>query len=477
MAIKPNILFIMADQWNAECFSGLNHPDVKTPNLDKLIEGGVTFRNCFVANPTCQPSRTSFFTSQYIHTHGVEVNNRPSKPKSICHPLAKELKEKANYRTGAFGKLHLGEFEEDAGFDKISHVCDNPFGEAEYYDYLKEKGLLDEYLKTERNVSRDFNAKFGKGTSSLKTCDTNEAWTADRTIDFIKESQDPFFVWCTFERPHAPHTPPADAPVNYDPKKLTIPLYEPKYFESKTNHARAGCENLWKAWVLGEDELREGLSKYYGLMSLIDQEIGRIITHLEESGKLENTLIIFAADHGDFAGNLGMLGKNSSTYDAIIRTPYIWYWKGHFHRNMHFDLCEAIDLYPTLCDLIEIDTPPTVQGESHLAAMTDLPYYSGKEYVFSERTLAKTVRNKNFKLTISTDGNRRVGELYNILEDVDENHNLYNNPEYYPIQTELAEEMIAWFIRTAQPCHFSTSSEKSSPALRFHNSLLNTHVL
>ncbi|MHC4870440.1 MAG: sulfatase family protein [Planctomycetota bacterium] len=472
MSAKPNILFIMTDQWNAECFSGLNHPDVKTPNLDKLIEGGVTFRNCFVANPTCQPSRVSFFTSQYIHTHGVEINNPPSRPKSVCHPLAKELKEKAGYRTGAFGKLHLGEFEEDAGFDKISHACDNPFGDAEYFNYLKEKGLLDEYMNTERKAPLHIKQKFYKGMSSLKACDTNEAWTADRTIDFIKESDDPFFVWCTFERPHAPHTPPEDAPYKYDPAKLTIPPYDPKYFESKTNHSRAGCENLWKAWVLGEDELRDGLSKYYGLMSLIDQEVGKIVSHLEESGKLDNTIIIFTADHGDFGGTMGMLGKNSSTYDAIIRTPYIWYWKDKFDRNMHFDLCEANDMYPTICDLVGIDTPPTVQGYSHIDAMKDLPYFSGKEYVFSERTLTKTVRSKNFKLTINTDGSRHFGELYNILEDVEEKYNLYNNPEYTRIQTELAEELIAWFTRTAQPRHFSTSSEDSSESLRWHNSLI-----
>ena len=470
MPKKPNILFIMTDQWNAECFSGFNHPDVKTPNLDKLIEGGVSFRNCFVANPTCQPSRTSFFTSQYIHTHGVEVNNQKSKPMSVVHPLAKVLKENANYRTGAFGKLHLGAFEEDAGFDKILHACDNPFGEPKYFEYLKEKGLLDEYLNAERKPPMAVNQKFCTGKSSLKTCDTNEAWTADQTIDFINENDDPFFAWCTFERPHAPHMPPADAPVKYDPEKLTVPPYDPKYFESKMNHSRAGCENLWKAWVLGEDELRNALAHYYGLISLIDQQIGRIISTLEDTGKLDNTIIIFTADHGDFAGNLGMLGKNSGNYDAIIRSPYIWYWKGKFDRNMHFDLCEAIDMYPTLCDIVGIETPPSVQGESHIEALKDLPYYRGKDYVFSERSLSKTIRSKTFKLTINSNGTKHYGELYNILEDVDEKHNLYNNPAYTHVQTELAEELVAWLIRTAQPVHFGNSSEDCSPALRWHNS-------
>lgn len=472
MADKPNILFIMTDQWNAECFSGLSHKDVKTPNLDKLIEGGVTFRNCFVANPTCQPSRVSFFTGQHIHTHGVEINNPPSRPMSEVNPLAKELKEKAGYRTGAFGKLHLGEFEEDAGFDKITHACDNPFGEAEYYTYLKDKGLLDTYLKTERCCPKEVNQKFCTGTSKLKMSETQEAWTADQTIDFIKENDDPFFVWCTFERPHAPHIVPEDAPIKYDPAKINVPEYDHKYFESKPNHSRAGCENLWKAWVLGEDELKNGLAHYYTLMSLIDYQIGRIIDHLEESGKLDNTIIIFTADHGDFAGNMRMLGKNTSTYDHIIRSPYIWYWKGKFDRNMQYGMCEAIDLYPTLCDIAGVEVPHTVQGDSHITALYDTPYFGGKDYVFSERSLTKTIRSRTHKLTISTTGEKNYGELYNIVEDTDEKHNLYDNPDYAHIRMELSEELIAWYIRTARPRYYGNSSSIVTDKLKWHHSFI-----
>ncbi|MCA1808208.1 MAG: sulfatase-like hydrolase/transferase [Lentisphaerae bacterium] len=472
MSKKPNVLFVMVDQWNAECFSGLSHPDVKTPNIDRLIEGGACFRNCFAANPICQPSRVSFMTGQYIHTHGVETNHHPSRPKSVNHPLPLLLKEQGGYRTGAFGKLHLGAFEADAGFDRVEHVCDNPFGEPEYYVWLRGKGLLDSYLGVERASPQEVKHKFCYGTSPLKAADTNEVWTADRTISFINESDDPFFAWCTFERPHAPHMPPADAPVKYDPAKLTIPPYDPKYFESKAGHARAGCENLWKAWVLGEDELRRGLAGYYGLMSLIDQQVGRIIAALEKSGKLDDTIIIFTADHGDFAGTQGMLGKNTSTYDAIIRSPYIWYWKNRFDRAMPFDLCETIDLYPTLCEVLGLETPSSVQGASHRAALNDVPYFRGKDYVFSERILSKTVRSRTHKLTIGTDGAKHTGELYDLVADPDECHNLYNRPELARIQVELLEEMVAWYIRTAQPCYYSQASSLSSPALRWHNQFM-----
>ncbi len=469
MNSKPNILFIMTDQWNAECFSAFFHPDVRTPNIDGLIEGGVSFRNCFSANPICQPSRVSFLTGQYPHTHGVITNNSDVSPKSVNNPLARELKEKAGYRTGAFGKLHIGVFEEEAGFDRIEHVCDNPFGEAEYRIYLREKGLLKTFLDTEKNP--DAQQYFSAGTSGLKACDSNEAWTADRTIDFIKEGAEPFLAWCTFERPHAPHTPPADAPVQYAPKDLTIPPYDPQFFESKTWHGRAGCENLWKAWVMGEDALRESLAKYYTLMSLIDSQVGRIVDCLESSGKLEDTIIIFTADHGDFAGTQGMLGKNTCTYDALIRSPYIWYWKGHFDRNMHFDLCETIDMYPTLCDVIGIDTPPSVQGTSHIDALNDLPYYSGKEYVFSERALTRTVRSRTHKMSVTTDGRRHFSEMYDIIADPEENSNIFGRPDSANIRAELMEELIAWTVRTDQPCCFSNSSQKESGELKWHKAL------
>lgn len=109
MKNKPNVLFIMADQWNESCFSGYFHPDVKTPNIDKLINDGVSFRNCFVASPICQTSRTSFFTSQYIHTHGIETNDCNSLVNSHNYPLAQLFKDQG-YRTVAFGKLHLGQY-------------------------------------------------------------------------------------------------------------------------------------------------------------------------------------------------------------------------------------------------------------------------------------------------------------------------------------------------------------------------------
>lgn len=468
MSTQPNILLVMVDQWNAACFSGLAHPDVLTPRIDRLIEGGVCFRNCMSVNTICQPSRVSFLTGQYIHTHGVVTNSPGARPRSVVHPLARELKNKAGYRTGAFGKLHLGVFEADAGFDRVAHACDNPFGESEYHAYLRERGLLETYLKTERQPA----GPFASGVSALRTRDTNEAWTVDQTLSFIDASDDPFLAWCTFERPHAPHTPPVDAPVTYDPETLHLPPYDPRHFESKAGHARAGCENLWKAWVLGEGALRSGLAHYYALMSLIDQQVGRMLDALESSGKLDRTIVIFTADHGDFAGNLGMLGKNTSTYDAIIRTPYIWYWKGQFDRNMPFGLCETIDLYPTLCDLAGIPTPPSVQGDSHLAALHDRPYYDGKDYVFSERALSRTIRSRTHKLTLSTDGRQHVGELYDLVADPDENDNRYNDSAFARIQATLTEELIAWTIRTDQPCCFGNASQPVSDRLRWHQALI-----
>jgi len=466
---KPNVLFIMADQWNESCFSGYRHPDVKTPNLDTLIEGGVSFRNCFVANPTCQPSRTSFFTSQYVHTHGVECNDNSAPPRGTVHSLAGVFKNNG-YKTGAFGKLHLGEWERDAGFDSIEHVCDDPFGEDDYSKYLKEKGLYEDYMRNERKPFLERRQKFWSGKSNIPMKNSNENWTVDRTINFLDAvKDDPFFAWCTFERPHAPHTPPKDAPVTYDPAKLTLPPYDPHSFDTKRYHSRPGVENLWKAWVQGEDNLREGLANYYELVSLIDHNIGRLVNYLEERDLLENTIIIFTADHGDFAGNYGMLGKNSANYDAIIRTPYIWYWKGRFDRNMYYDLVEAIDMYPTLCDLCGIETPPSVQGDSHIDAMTDKNYFAGKDAVFSERHFMKTIRTRTHKLSVSCNGDKVTGELYELVEDPRELKNRFNDPALAHIQKKLYERLLCWFVRTTQPTSCSFSSEIVDKSLRWHS--------
>ena len=478
---RPNILYIMTDRFNERCISAYGHPDVKTPVIDSLIETGVSFRNTFCQNALCQPSRVSIFSGQYPHTHGVENNYVHGGPKSEMSPLPRLLRDTAGYRTGAVGKIHLGTWPSQTGFDRIESCCDTTIGEAgddsgecAYYRYLREKGFYEEFRKTALESPQEVLNHMHYGDLDIPAEHSLEAWTVDQTIDFMDEPDEaPFFAWCSFLRPHNPHMPPPDAPVKYDPDSLTLPEDHALYVESKPGYqTRPGLETLWNSAAIGEKHLRNALAGYYGNISWIDHEIGRMLDHLRDTGKLENTIVIFSADHGCFAGNYGQIGVNGMTYDHLYRIPYIWNCPAHFPKSRFYDLVESIDLYPTLCDMLGLDIPPSVQGISHAHALyrTQFPeHFSGREDVFFERSTVKTIRTRTHKLSYCFNGESRSGELYDLVEDPDELRNRFDEPSMAHIQKDLMERLVNRMIATTQPSIVSNvSSEYISPKMRWH---------
>ncbi|MCD6220528.1 sulfatase-like hydrolase/transferase, partial [Candidatus Calescamantes bacterium] len=197
---KPNILFIMDDEHNARCLSCEGHPDVKTPNLDKLAEGGVRFTRAFAQGAICVPSRVSFFTGQYLSTHGIFGNGGWLPPEVLS--LAYYLKEKAGYQTGAVGKLHLPRWKTDGlDYKKLCDDADVDMNEkTDYQCYLEEHGFGKYYRKYE---NYEF---FMAYISQIPEEHSLERWTADQAIEFIEKRnpEKPFFLWMSFERPHAP---------------------------------------------------------------------------------------------------------------------------------------------------------------------------------------------------------------------------------------------------------------------------------
>ncbi len=444
---KPNILFIMDDQHNARCLSCEGHPDVKTPNLDRLAEGGVRFTRAFAQSAICTPSRVSFFTGQYLSTHGVFGNSGWLPPETLS--LAYYLKERAGYQTGAVGKLHLPRWETD-GLD-YKRVCDsadvNPGEKTDYQLYLEKHGLGRYY--------RDFknHEHFMAYISPIPEKHCLERWTADRAIEFIenRDPEKPFFLWLSFERPHSPHSPPPEKIGLYNPEKIKLPEKRSDYFYGKVYRSRPGVENIWHIDHSGEETFRKALSYYYTLITLIDENIGRVIEKLEKEDLLDETIIIFTSDHGDFAGEHGAIGKNMPTYDCLYRIPFIWFWKGRFLAGkVDNRLVESVDLFPTLCELIGIPIPPQVQGESLAGALTTPAGGPFREAVFFETPFVKTVRTERYKLSFYFK-ERMDGELYDLIKDPEERNNLFHNPEMAKVREDLLQRLLSWQIKIQQP--------------------------
>jgi len=440
----PNILFIMSDQHNARCVGYEGHPDVKTPNLDRMARNGVQFRRAYSASPECMPSRISFFTGLYPHTHGIYTNTNEEIPDFIS--LADYLRSERGYRTGAVGKWHLGDWK-GCGFEHVVPGAGSPW-ENRYARYLRDNGV------EKQNVDVvDCQA----GQVDMHYEDTRASWTGRETIEMIEKLKDgPFFIYSSYGPPHNPYEVPADNPFPYDPGKITLPPYDIRRFRNRPFSWRRGVENIWHVEAAGEEKIREALANYYSLISMVDDNIGKAVAFLDELGLLEDTIIIYAADHGDFAGEHGQMAKNApGGYEALFRIPLLFYWKGHFGKEVCYNMVQNVDLFPTVCELLELDVPMRVQGESFAPILKDSKYTCGfpfrrKEKVFFDTPLYKTVRTPTRKLTFCFDGQIR-GEMYNVDEDPWETEDVFEDPRYREERARLTEELLSWLISTEQP--------------------------
>ncbi len=442
---RPNILIIMDDQHHAGCFGYAGHPDVKTPNIDQLAATGVNFRNAFCQNGVCVPSRVSLLTGQYPSAHGVFGSDTMGIPGSLLS-LAAYL-QNFDYQTAMIGKKHMpGWSTHGFQYERLCYEADAPIRVNHYYNYLKQHGLH-EYYDALGDIE-----KFTSFENPLPSEHSLEVWTGNEAIKYLSERDrsKPFFAEVSFERPHPPLSPSFDCPFSYDSDSLTLPENSKENIGDSPFYFNRNVELKWSAATHGEGVLRQALARYYALISHIDQQVGRIIDQLRESGDLDNTIIIFTADHGDFAGEYSRMAKGFN-YDAIHRIPMIWHMPERFVPSERTDeMIEQIDVFPTICDLLGIPTPKAVQGKSLLPILTG-GAAPERDTVFFEYTVCKTVHTRDHKLSYGFDGANEIGELYDLRSDPHEYDNLFESPDHQDVRERLLRKLLDWQIATAQP--------------------------
>ena len=451
---------IMTDQHHAACVGYRGHPDVRTPNIDRLAQEGVRFDQAFTCHGTCVPSRVSYLTGQYPHVHGVFSGEPHPIPERLLS-LPAYLKP-FGYRTAIIGKKHLPNWPTH-GFDyeRVCYHADASLRTLHYYNYLKRHGLH-AYYDDLGDVER-----FCLGEEVIPVEHSMENWTADETIAYLKqEDERPFFLMASFERPHPPTTLPKGCPFRYDPDSLTLPENQEEV-ESSFFFDR-NVELKWCASCHGESVLRQALASYYGLISLIDHNIGRILDALEKTGQAGNTIIVFCADHGDFAGEYGRMAKGFP-YDALHRVPFVWTWPGRFRQGkVEEGFAQNVDFFPTICELLDKPIPRAVQGRSLAPVLTtDAP--SDQDAVFFETVCVKTVRTKTHKLNYALTLDGEVAELYDLAKDPHEYHSVFEDPPYRDVRDRLLRRLLDWWIASQQPPNFSPNDERR-PETRWLNS-------
>ncbi len=478
----PNILWFCADQQRFDTIQALGNPHIRTPNLDRLAAEGVAFTHAFCQSPICTPSRASFLTGRYPGSVRGCMNGNEEWGEGA--PLVTKLLADQGYDCGLAGKLHLAgasgrqEPRPQADGYRVFHWSHDPVdrypsGHA-YADWLAAQGYA------LRDLRED--------PASIPPQLHQTTWCTDRAIDFMAEKRrkGPWLMSVNVFDPHAPFDPPQEYLERYDPTKMPSPLFRQSDLATQ---AAIPSDFQNPARPPEQFNAQKIIAAYYAMIELIDENIGRLLDALEETGQRENTLIIFTSDHGEMLGDHGLLLKGCRFYEGLVRVPLILSWPGHFPRRQEPPpdlsddsdpaalpaglvsdaLVELIDIAPTLLELADLPAPPGMQGRSLLPILRgEAPPHQHRPFVRCEyyRALnpdapgqaqyegsyATMYRDERYKIVVYH--GHAQGELYDLEEDPGEFDNRWDDPAYADIRFDLMRrnfDALAFSVDTGPP--------------------------
>jgi len=477
MTQRPNLLFIWTDEQRADTLACYGNEFVRTPNLNALARRSVVFRNAYCTQTVCTPSRSSVMTGLYPHTTGCMANNVPLRPST--HTIAEMVAE--DYVCAHYGKWHLGdEVIAQHGFREWVSVEDmyRPhYTRSEYLDVLSD---YHRYL-----VSQGFEPdaeSLGKRVFARPTAarmpreHTKAGFLGREAAEFVRRQDGgrPFMLYVNFLEPHMPFMGPYDD--MYAPDRVPVGphfLQTPAANASELNRYQA--EYYMKSSFEGHDLRTESgwrklRAQYLGLVTLVDEAVGEILSALEETGQADNTIIVYTSDHGDMMGDHGILAKTVQ-YEEAMRVPLLVRvpWLHDVGRTVEGRISQ-IDLVPTLLDLLEQPVPEGLHGVSRAGILTgraslddndvviewngrngrrgrlvaERPDAEGNRFLGSPwRTL---VSADGWKINLSPDDQC---ELYDLNSDPHEMVNLYDDPAQRTRVARLAARLATWQRETA----------------------------
>ncbi len=493
---RPNIILITSDQQRADC-NGFENPEVMTPHLDQLARDGTRFSACMTPNLVCQPSRASILTGLLPLTHGVWDNGVDLDPRVGEAGFAGTL-ARAGYRSAFIGKAHFATkttfaptgtpecsrsqakygprwFGPYMGFEHVelcvlghlhrTRPLDRP-PMGHYERWLIARGENEEGLKSWAAETRPGTGAAQTWSSALPVAWHSSSWVGDRAIDLLArhDRKKPLALWVSFPDPHHPFDCPEPWSLMYDPKSLTLPRHRKKDLERRPWWHKASLESkpqltdpvMLKFRAEGsrvpdqtDAQLAEMTANYFGMISLIDHNVGRILAALDDLGYAENTLVVYTTDHGDMLGNHGLYLKGPTPYEDLMRVTLIARGPGVVKGKVVGEPVSTLDLPATFYDYAGASAPHELQGRS-LARLiagkseTRDTAYSEWHVHPSRCGVAlnlRTVRTRTHKCTFELVSG--AGELYDLKNDPKEMNNLFDDPGYTKLKKELEDMMRA----------------------------------
>jgi arylsulfatase A-like enzyme len=470
---KPNIVIVMADQHRAGLTRRSGFPLDTMPALDRLAGRGVAFDRAYTTAPLCVPARESLLTGRWPHAHRVRQNGA-SRFAYFEQDLFQVTKSHG-YKTAVCGKNH-------------SHLT--PERVDFWRPYSHSDGWLPPGAPREFGEFTDWMKHLNHGVSQVPTPFPVEAQYPHRivsdAIEFIRGSAgQPFAMWVSFPEPHNPYQvskpyfdlfPPDAIPARtVGPEVLKSKGFKWEWLRALEERTYPGYDRNW----------RRTRSNYLGMLRLIDDQLNRLMQHLETSGILNNTIVVYLTDHGDYFCDYGLMRKGVGLPEALTRIPMVWAGWGIRPQTKHPAFVSTADILPTLCEAIGTPMPHGAQGRSLWPLLQGKDYprrefesiysevgFGGLNYgpedhidpnvgsirgapgaipsfdelnAVTQSGTMKMVRMGDWKLTFDMMGS---AELYNLAADPYELHNLYGKPDAATQQHQLTTELLRWTIRT-----------------------------
>ncbi|HLR42849.1 MAG TPA: sulfatase-like hydrolase/transferase [Pseudogracilibacillus sp.] len=484
---RKNILLITSDQQHFDTIGAYN-PEIKTPNLDRLVREGTTYERAYCPNPTCTPTRASVITGMYPSQHGAWTLGTKLDEE---RPTVGDYLQDEGYKTALIGKAHFQpvkqteeypslesyplindllfwkEFEEPFyGFEHVeltrNHTNEHLVGQH-YALWMEEQGChnwRDYFLPPTGNMDPTI-----KYNWPIPEKYHYNKWIADRSnalLEKYTEQEEDFFLWASFFDPHPPYLVPEPWCDMYDPKKLTIPKgvegeheLNPPHFQKtqeedpdfsaykETGHAIHGYHSHTD---VSDSDHKKLTATYYGMVSMMDKYIGKILDKLDELGIADDTVIVFTSDHGHFFGQHGLHYKGGFHYEDLIKVPFIVRYPGQQNQGKVSQAMQSlVDLAPTILQIANTSIPHQMTGVSQEEVWTGSAEQARDHIICEFRHEPTTIHQKTYvdeRYKITVYYQQSYGELFDLQKDPDELHNVWDDPTYKELKMELLLKYI-----------------------------------
>lgn len=495
----PNILLITSDQQRGDCL-GVEGRAVRTPHLDRLAAQGTRFTACITPNVVCMPARASILTGLLPLTHGTHDNGIDLDEQVAAGGFAATL-GRAGWHSAFIGKAHFSSNHSAAPTGRCENVpsshlfADDWHGPYMGFEHVELMQLGHNYwlpepspggLHYERWYHGDglgewknalYQEKLPPLTTAAQTHHSglpvawhNSSWVGDRTVEYLRargrerrgDDERPFVAWASFADPHHPFDAPAPWCWMHRPEDVDLPPERTRDLERRPWWHRAALENrpggspesrrvreeYSRMPPQSDAQLRELIANYYGMTSLIDHQVGRILAALQDEGLAGDTLVVYSADHGDWLGDHGLVLKGPMFYEGLLRVPLLLRGPGVPAGQVRDDPVSTLDLAATFGDLAGVRMP----AAAHSRSLRPLLQGEGeRDHAFTEWRLGparcgvaldlRGVRMRNAKLTLELGSG--AGELYDLRDDPHEMHNRFDDPACRGLRDELVQRLMS----------------------------------